>query len=352
MRTNDAQMLVLCTLADGPLHGYAINAAIEKLSGERLGPGSLYGALSRLEDKELIEPLAGEGRQRPVRLTARGREVLERELRSMAEVTDRMFEAAVPDRIGYLDRLAGTDVGRSYKQLVLDALDARPGHTALDLGCGPGTDLAALAEAVAPSGTVIGVDTDPAMVDRARERTADLPAVDVRLGDAHALPLADASVDRARTDRTLQHVTDPAQVLAEARRVLRPGGRLVMAEPDWDSLAVDHPDPEISRAYTRHIADRIVRNAVIGRQLPRLATEAGFAVPSVVPVTSVFRDVRSADRILGFQRNAERAAAAGYLSEEAARRFLDHLAAGPFFAAVTLYVVVAEAGEPDAARRT
>ncbi|MDW6060021.1 methyltransferase domain-containing protein [Streptomyces sp. FXJ1.4098] len=349
MRTNDAQMLVLCTLADGPLHGYAINAAIEKLSGERLGPGSLYGALTRLEDKELIEPLAGEGRQRPVRLTAKGREVLERELRSMAEVTDRMFEAAVPDRIGYLDRLAGTDVGRSYKQLVLDALDIRPGHTALDMGCGPGTDLAALAEAVTPSGAVIGIDTDPEMVDRARGRTADRPAVDVRLGDAHDLPLADASVDRARTDRTLQHVTDPAQVLAEARRVLRPGGRLVMAEPDWDSLAVDHPDPEISRAYTRHITDRIVRNAVIGRQLPRLATEAGFAVPTVVPVTSVFRDVRSADRILGFQRNAERAAAAGYFSEEAARRFLDHLAEGPFFAAVTLYVVVAEVGEGPSA---
>ncbi|MGO4428012.1 helix-turn-helix transcriptional regulator, partial [Streptomyces sp. MCAF7] len=154
MRTNDAQMLVLCTLADGPLHGYAINAAIEKLSGDRLGPGSLYGALTRLEDKELIEPLAGEGRQRPVRLTAKGREVLERELRSLAEVTDRMFEAAVPDRIGYLDRLAGTDVGRSYKRLVLDALDIRPGQTVLDMGCGPGTDLAALAEAVTPSGAV------------------------------------------------------------------------------------------------------------------------------------------------------------------------------------------------------
>ncbi|MFD8866803.1 methyltransferase domain-containing protein [Streptomyces sp. NPDC059590] len=348
MRTNDAQMLVLCALADGPLHGYAINAAIEKLSGERLGPGSLYGALARLESKALIEPLEGEGRQRPMRLTAEGHEVLEREVRSMAEVAGRMFEAAVPDRIGYLDRLAGTDQARSYKQVMLDALAVRPGHTALDLGCGPGTDLAVLAEAVTPSGTVIGIDADPEMAARARERTADLPVVDVRIADAQALPLADASVDRARTDRTLQHVADPAQVLAEARRVLRPGGRLVMGEPDWDSLAIDHPDPEISRAYTRHITERIVRNGVIGRQLPRLATEAGFAVPAVVPVTSVFRDTRSADRILGFQRNAERAAAAGYLSEEAARRFLDHLAEGPFFAAVTLYVVVAEVAEAGA----
>jgi DNA-binding PadR family transcriptional regulator len=86
MQTNDAQTLVLCVLGDGPLHGYAINAAIEELTGERLGAGSLYGALTRLEAKGLIESLEEQGRQRPVRLTPKGREVLERELRAMARV--------------------------------------------------------------------------------------------------------------------------------------------------------------------------------------------------------------------------------------------------------------------------
>ncbi|MFF4776981.1 MULTISPECIES: PadR family transcriptional regulator [Microtetraspora] len=86
MQANDSQTLVLCALADGPMHGYAINAAIERLTGQRLGPGSLYGALTRLEAKNLIEPVEGTGRQRPVRLTAQGREVLEQELRTMARV--------------------------------------------------------------------------------------------------------------------------------------------------------------------------------------------------------------------------------------------------------------------------
>ncbi|GAA2242460.1 MULTISPECIES: PadR family transcriptional regulator [Kitasatospora] len=86
MQANDAQTLVLCVLADGPLHGYAINTAIEELVGERLGPGSLYGALARLEAKELIEAAEEQGRQRPVRLTRKGRQVLEHELRSMAKV--------------------------------------------------------------------------------------------------------------------------------------------------------------------------------------------------------------------------------------------------------------------------
>lgn len=343
MRTNDAQMLVLCALADGPLHGYAINAAIEQVSGHRLGPGSLYGALARLEAKRLVEPLAEKGRQRPFRLTPAGRGLLEREAHSMARLSGRVFESAVPDTVGYLDQLAATDAARSYKSVMLDALDVRPGERALDLGCGPGTDLGTLAEAVGPSGRVIGIDSSREMVGRARERTENLPVVGVEPGDIHALPIEDDGIDRARTDRVLQHVADPAQVLAEARRVLRPGGRLVMGEPDWDSLAIDYPDVEVSRAYTRHVTDKVVRNGVIGRQLTRLALDAGFAVPAVVPVTSVFRDVRAADRVLGIQRNTERAVSAGYLPAPAARKWLDRLAAGPFFASVTLYVVVADA---------
>jgi len=83
----DAQLLALTVLADGPLHGYAINAAIERLTGQRLGPGSLYGALTRLEARGLIEPADGAGRQRPVRITPAGRAVLAEELQTMARVS-------------------------------------------------------------------------------------------------------------------------------------------------------------------------------------------------------------------------------------------------------------------------
>ncbi len=83
---NDSQTLVLAALADGPKHGYAINNAIEELTGQRLGAGSLYGALTRLDAKGLIETLEEQGRQRPVQLTAAGRELLEKELRAMARL--------------------------------------------------------------------------------------------------------------------------------------------------------------------------------------------------------------------------------------------------------------------------
>ena len=80
-----------------------------------------------------------------------------------------------------------------------------------------------------------------------------------------------------------------------------------MGEPDWDTLAVDHPDSDLSRAYTQFVADKVVRNARIGRQLPRLATEAGFTVPEVIAITPVFRDAQAADNILGLERTTQRA---------------------------------------------
>lgn len=343
MQTADAQLLVMCALARGPLHGYAVNTAVMELTGERLGRGSLSSALARLQAKELIEPLQAQGRQRPLRLTAAGRQVLERELRSAVRVADRMFEAAAPDTVCYQERLAASDAARAYKAVMFRALDVRDRSAVLDLGCGAGSDLVQLAESVTVAGCVLGIDHDPAMVDRARARTRGGKRAGVLRADAHALPLRAASVDRIWTDRLLQHVADPDQVLEEARRVLRPGGRLIMAEPDWESLAFDHPDQDASRAYTRHLVDKIVRNAPIGRQLTRRATRAGFEVSEVCPVTAVLRDPGEADQILGLHRNATRAVESGYLTASVAREWLDTLAREPFFAAVTLYVVNAAA---------
>ena len=68
-------------------------------------------------------------------------------------MTSRAFETVGPGPIAYLDRLAASDLGRAYKGRMLDELDVRAGQTVLDLGCGPGTDLGALAEAVTATGT-------------------------------------------------------------------------------------------------------------------------------------------------------------------------------------------------------
>ena len=73
-------LAILLVLADGPTHGYAIMAAARELTGEPLGPGTLYSTLSRLQDRGLIEALPAEDRRRPYRLTAAGALVLKTQL--------------------------------------------------------------------------------------------------------------------------------------------------------------------------------------------------------------------------------------------------------------------------------
>ena len=107
-----------------------------------------------------------------------------------------------------------------------------PGAIVLDLGCGAGTDLLIAAQMTGPTGRVIGVDMTSAMLDRARE-SADAMGLDhVALHEAliESLPLADASVDAVISNGVIDLVPDKDAVLDEIDRVLRPGGRLQLAD--------------------------------------------------------------------------------------------------------------------------
>ncbi|MFE6235984.1 methyltransferase domain-containing protein [Cellulosimicrobium sp. NPDC057862] len=77
----------------------------------------------------------------------------------------------------------------------------------------------------------------------------------------------------------LQHVPDPGPAVDEVARVLRPGGRAVLAEPDGGTLVVDGPDRATTYAYQAFVVEEVVRNAWLGRRLPALAQRAGSRVP-------------------------------------------------------------------------
>ena len=81
-------LLILTSLAGGPKHGHAMIADIDRLAGVHLGPGTLYGALHRLEERGLIEPLPSEDMRRPYRLTGLGRQVLAEQLAAFRQLTD------------------------------------------------------------------------------------------------------------------------------------------------------------------------------------------------------------------------------------------------------------------------
>jgi SAM-dependent methyltransferase len=107
-----------------------------------------------------------------------------------------------------------------------------PGEVVLDVGCGAGIDALIAARRVVPDGRVIGIDMTPAMLNRARHHAAAMKIENVewREGLMEALPLPDGSVDVVLCNGVLNLSTRKSRALAEMRRVLRPGGRLALAD--------------------------------------------------------------------------------------------------------------------------
>src|SRR5476649_3029890 len=85
-RFSEPALYILISLADGPKHGYAMTEDIASVTGTRLGPGTLYGAIARLEAKKWIEPLPADDRRRPYKLTISGHRVLKHRLASLQAV--------------------------------------------------------------------------------------------------------------------------------------------------------------------------------------------------------------------------------------------------------------------------
>ena len=85
-RFADPSLLILTSLADGPKHGYAIMTDVAGFSDVSMEPGTLYGALSRLERRGWVRPLAAEDRRRPYQLTAAGQEILAEQVKTMQQI--------------------------------------------------------------------------------------------------------------------------------------------------------------------------------------------------------------------------------------------------------------------------
>jgi ubiquinone/menaquinone biosynthesis C-methylase UbiE len=187
-------------------------------------------------------------------------------------MTQLAFDEATARRMEVLYRTG--DV-RRRRRLVLDALAPAAGERILDVGCGPGFYLADVLERVGPSGFLTGVDSSPPMLAIAAERCAEHANIELREGDATALPVADAAFDGALCVQVLEYVRDATGALAELRRALRPGGRAVVWDVDWTTVSWHADDPgRMARALGAW--DEHLTHPALPRTLTARMAEAGF----------------------------------------------------------------------------
>jgi arsenite methyltransferase len=161
------------------------------------------------------------------------------------------------------------------RALVHEALGARPGERVLDAGCGPGFYVAEILDSVGTDGFAVGVDASAPMLAMAAKRCEGHPNVAFHEGAVTALPVGDADFDRALSVQVLEYVEDIPAALAELRRVLRPGGRVLIWDVDWATVSWHSRDPERMRrfleAWDGHLADPSLPRTLAARM-----REAGF----------------------------------------------------------------------------
>jgi SAM-dependent methyltransferase len=185
-----------------------------------------------------------------------------------------------------LDRLHGEPFYREYKARVRTILAARPTGRYLEIGAGVGTD------ALAVGAMVIGVDRSLTMCRESRARGLMLSVV----GDAEALPFPSGLVDGCWSDRTFQHLARPDRALSEMIRVLKPGGTLVVVDPDYGTQVMELPDQRLARKVLDFRAHHALRNGTLGHQMAGKFLEADLERVSVEAKTLIVRDPLSLAR--------------------------------------------------------
>lgn len=128
---------------------------------------------------------------------------------------------------------------RDGQKALLAPAALEPGHRVLDVGAGPGFFALGIAGLVGEAGAVDGVDINARFVEGANARAADRANVNFHLLEDHRLPFADATFDRAICKNVLEYVPDVHETLTEIRRVLKPGGRVLIIDSDWGFVIVE-----------------------------------------------------------------------------------------------------------------
>jgi ubiquinone/menaquinone biosynthesis C-methylase UbiE len=243
------------------------------------------------------------------------------------------------NQVAYLDNFRGLEWAHAYKMRSFEYLDVEPGDSILEVGCGAGDDSLALAQMVGPTGRVVGIDAGEDMVSEAKKRAenSNLP-VEFFVQDACNLDFPENTFDGCRADQVFQHVGDPRKGVSEVIRVARPGARIVICDPDWETLAIDSANKKVTRKIVNYRSD-VFRSGWIGRQLAGLFKSLGLADVFVSADVFVITNFSLANKLWRLRDTAGQASKAGVISEQDASDWISQLEEadrnGLFFGCVT-----------------
>jgi ubiquinone/menaquinone biosynthesis C-methylase UbiE len=245
----------------------------------------------------------------------------------------------------FLEERAALPDQQQVNRALIDLLDPRPGERIVEAGSGTGVLCRLAAERVLPGGWVTGLDLSPEMTAAAERLIPPGLPVAFVIAAADAIPCPAGRFDAALAARLLLHLPEPLPVLAELARVTRRGGRVVVMDWDFETLAVDHPDRALTRRIVAWRTDHHSGNNWSGRQLRRLMLDAGFGNVQVTPVTTtVTQEATSLGQSLF--RAADVACDGGAISPAEKTAWTGALrrsgADGRFLASITYFVVRGE----------